>query len=210
MFELNNLSNKFLAMRNLLSFLAAILVLSSCSSSKFDYQTAYRFSHYDYQSVNAEVEENIPAAEQMQIMVPTQENQHVEPLSHHNQSIALLASIKPVTSAIQSLPSDGKLKNYVAREPVTYMADGYTNASKQEKKLIRKKVKLDFKTLRLHMKKAKKDATSQDVVFNRKMFIGAIILGAGILTAILASGEIGAVAIIVGIALLAWGLIEQV
>ena len=190
-------------MRIILSLLATLLVLSNCSTGKFDYQTAYKFSHYDYKSGQTEVEDPISLDQQNQFQ--SQEQEKVI-----NGSVELLASIKPVTSPVPSIPSDINLSNYATAESAASMADQYKSASKQEKKLIRKKVKLDFKSLRQQMRIAKKDAANQDIVFNRKMWIGAIILGSGILIAILASGEIGAVAIIVGIALLAWGLIEQV
>ena len=124
-------------------------------------------------------------------------------------AIPLVASSKPYTEAVKVIPPDLTLVNHGNIQQATYTKQ-YVNASKQEKKLIRKNVKRDFKTLRQQMKIAKKDAANQDIVFNRKMWIGAIILGAGILIAILAHGGIGAVAIIVGIGLLAWGLIEQV
>ena len=197
-------------MRIILSLLATLLVLSNCSTSKFDYQTAYKFSHYDYKPGQTKVEDPISLEQQNQFQSQEREKLITGSVIPSRTSLALLASTKPVTSPVPSIPSDINLSNFATTESAASMADQYKSASKQERKLIRKKVKLDFKSLRLQMKKAKKDATSQDVVFNRKMWIGAIILGAGILTAILASGEIGAIAIIVGIALLAWGLIEQV
>ena len=208
MFELNNLNNKFLAMRNLLSLLATLIILSGCSTSKFDYQSAYRFSHYDYRSSDKQVQESIPVEQQNQS--PYQENPVAEPVSADDASLALLASIKPVTTPVPSIPSDIHLSNHASNVLVASKVKEYANAPKHEKKLIRKKAKEDFKVLRQQMKEAKKDATAQDIVFNRKMFIGAIILAAGILIAILASGSVGAVTIIVGIGLMAWGLIEQV
>ena len=72
-------------------------------------------------------------------------------------------------------------------------------------------MKEEFKTLRTEVKKAKKEAEQNDITFNQKMYIGLVVLGAGILIAILASGAgaLGAVTIIVGIGLIAWGFIEQ-
>jgi hypothetical protein len=195
-------------MRKLLSLIVATLILAGCSTSKFDYQTAYKFSKYDYQSKHQSVPELItPQAEDSSLEAPGL-NQH-EPIQRYDQPIALVASTKPYTEAVKAIPPDFSLVDHKNIQQANY-SNHYANASKQEKKLIRNKVKRDFKTLRQQMRMAKKDAANQDIVFNRKMWIGAIILGAGILIAILAHGGIGAVAIIVGIGLLAWGLIEQV
>ena len=162
------------------TYLMVLLVLAaSCSTSKFDYNTAYKFSHHNYQKAT-------PVAE-------------VEPL----------ASLKPVNQSNLVLPSDKALRDIAKTAPSKVITvESYKNASKAEKKAIRKQVKQEYKQLRKQVKEAKEDAT-EDMVFNQKMLIGAIVLGAGILIAILASGSVGAVAIIVGIGLIAWGMIEQ-
>ena len=71
---------------------------------------------------------------------------------------------------------------------------------KQRLKVL-KEVKKDIKSL----KKAKKKQS----IGNRKVYAGIIIALAGLVIAILASGTIGALGIIVGVVLIAWGLIEQ-
>lgn len=167
-------------MRNFLMLLGALFVLTACSTTKFDYNTAYKFSQYNYQ------QKKTPPA--------------VNPV----------ASLKPVSSTPKSLPSDKSLTGLTSTSKTTAeVIKDYKNATKAEKKVIRKQVKEEYKKLRTEVKKAKKEAAAQDIDFNKKMFIGTVILGAGILIAILASGAVGAVAIIVGIGLIAWGIIEQ-
>ena len=124
-----------------------------------------------------------------------------------------LASLKPVSETSNILPSDKALKEMGKSNSKSSLVtmESYQNASKAEQKAIRQQVKQEYKELKKQVKQAKKakeDAT-QDIAFNRKMMIGAIVLGAGILVAILASGAVGAVTIIVGIGLIAWGMIEQ-
>ncbi|GJM28379.1 MAG: hypothetical protein DHS20C17_10140 [Cyclobacteriaceae bacterium] len=183
---MNNYINRvltiFMHMKNLLSLLVLLVLAASCSTSKFDYNTAYKFSHQQYKKQQ----------EQLQVI-------EYQPLT----------SLKPVLETTSVLPSDKALLDLAVKSEtkVITVAD-YKNASKAEKKAIRKQVKQEYKTLRKQIKEAKVDAPD-DVVINQKMLIGLIIFGAGILIAILASGAVGAVAIIVGIGLIAWGLIEQ-
>lgn len=167
-------------MRNALVVLAGIFLTTACSTSKFDYQTAYKFSHYPH---------------------------HTKPTL---EVIEPVASLTPIQMASPEIPSDRALKKI--NEPQnasSTLVENYRNASKKEKKAIRQQVKEEFKTLRMEVKKAKKEAKANDITFNKKIYIGLIILAAGILVAILASGPVGAVAIIVGIGIIAWGFIEQ-
>ena len=166
-------------MKNVLLIVGGIFIVAACSTSKFDYNTAYKFSHYKYQKSE---------------LAP------VEPL----------ASIGPVHSIGSHMPSDKAIKALASSSgATTAFMEHYKNASKQEKKAIRQQVKEQYKSLRKEVKEAKKEAATKDVHFNKKMYIGLVVFGAGIIIAILASGAFGAVAIIVGIGLIAWGFIEQ-
>ncbi len=161
---------------------AGLLVFSSCSSSKFNYQSAYKFSHYQYQKTT-------PA-----------------------KAPAPVASLKPVQVPAQHMPSDQKLRELQqqqAEKAAGALAANYKTTSRAERKAMRKDIRQQFKKVRQNMKAAEKEARQQDVVFNKKMYIGLVVLLAGIVVAILASGEVGALAIIVGVALIAWGFIEQ-
>lgn len=167
-------------MKNALLIVGGLFFITSCSTSKFDYQTAYKFRHYSNEKP---------------------ESAAIEPL----------ASISPVLPISVHLPSDKAIKDLTApsSDATATFVEHYKNASKQEKRAIRQQVKQEYKTLRREVKQAKMEATNKDVHFNQKMYIGLVVFGAGILIAILASGAFGAVAIIVGIGLIAWGFIEQ-
>ena len=174
-------------MHNRFYIFAVCLFICSCSFSKFDYNTAYQFSQYNYQQKDLQQK-------------PTKD-------------IHVLASLKPVVAPTVTMPTDQGLQQI--SKPVTSSTASfkvyYENASKAEKKAIRKQVKEDYKTLRKEQQKAKKEAAAKDVVFNKKMYIGLVVFGAGLLIAILVSGggALGAVGMIVGIGLIAWGFIEQ-
>lgn len=167
-------------MKHILLIVVGVIFITACSTSRFDYQTAYKFSHYNYEK---------------------SESAAVEPL----------ASISPVLPIRYHLPADQAIKDLTApsSDATANFVEHYKNASKQEKRAIRQQVKQEYKTLRREVKQAKMEATNKDVHFNQKMYIGLVVFGAGILIAILASGAFGAVAIIVGIGLIAWGFIEQ-
>lgn len=81
-------------------------------------------------------------------------------------------------------------------------------------KEIRKEEKRAHKAVKKQLVKEIKEISSvndseQTNAMNKKVFIGIVIAAAGIVIAILASGGLGAVAIIVGVGLIAWGIIEQ-
>lgn len=177
-------------MKYLFFLLGAGLLTSSCTTSKFDYHTAYRFSYTNQQ------ESAQPATQQKQKLVMVDQ---------------LLASTKPVSSSVQvGLPDKIDIQpNKVAN--TSNLMETYENASKAEKRAIRKQVKEDYKTLRKEYQQTKKEAAAKDVAFNKKMYIGLVVFGAGLLIAILVSGggALGAVGMIVGIGLIAWGFIEQ-
>ena len=74
------------------------------------------------------------------------------------------------------------------------------HAEKKELHKVQKQLKKDLR------REVKKEARQ---IKNQKIWIGVVIGVAGLLISILASGSIGAIAIIVGIGFIAWGLIEQ-
>ena len=156
-----------------------LLVASACSTSKFDYNSAYKFSTYNYQKV--------------------EKPQVVEPI----------ASISPQISENEVIPSDLALRQHSLEHTIADFKESYAAASKTEKKQMRKDIKRQLKEVKRDMKQAEKEARQNDVYFNKKMYVGLVVLLAGIVVAILASGPIGALAIIVGVALIAWGFIEQ-
>ncbi len=156
-----------------------LLVASACSTSKFDYKSAYKFSTYNYNKV--------------------EKPQQVEPI----------ASIAPQISQNVAMPSDLALRQHSLEHTIADFKASYAKATKAEKKQMRKDIKRQLKEVKRDMKQAEKEAKQNDVYFNKKMYVGLVVLLAGIVVAILASGPIGALAIIVGVALIAWGFIEQ-
>lgn len=175
-------------MKNSLLVVGAIFLLSACSSSKFDYNTAYKFKYQQNKR---------------------QESSFLDIQKPAPVTLAPMASLKPIFPITASLPADVQLKQLTdSKNAKATVFEHYKNASKSEKRAIRKQVKQEYKLLKKEVKEARDQAT-KDIVFNKKMYIGAVILAAGILVAILASGGVGAVGIIVGIGLMAWGLIEQ-
>jgi|GEM_PF-3486773 len=196
-------------MNKLLLLFGICVVAASCSTSKFDYQTAYRFKYQQQQ----EEEQHIYPQEPRYI--PGQRRTGVPqepalPAGRQDQGSQLQASLKPVAQISQSMPADNTLAGEEVSKSITPISkENFDAFSKTEKKAVRQQVKQDFKTLKKEYKKAENDAANQDIVFNKKMFIGVVIFAAGVLVAILASGPVGAIGIIVGIGLIAWGFIEQ-
>ncbi|MCG8322615.1 MAG: hypothetical protein MI921_24155 [Cytophagales bacterium] len=154
------------------------LGLFACSSSRFSYQDAYKFSNYSYQK-------NQPAD------INQEEELYFEPLASTNPNLDPVITSRPVIT----LPKMGDKK--------------VTKLNKQEKKALKRNIRQEFKeTLKAH-KTLKKEAKNKKAAMNRKVYSGLIVAGAGLIVAILVSGTLGGLAIIIGVALIAWGLIEE-
>jgi hypothetical protein len=122
----------------------------------------------------------------------------------------LEVNLKPVARGTHTAAADpGIINQDVNSHAAPITKESFDALSKTEKRTMRRQAKEDLKTLKMQVKKAKKEAAAKDVYFNKKMYIGLVIFAAGILIAILAHGPIGAIGIIVGIGLIAWGFIEQ-
>ncbi|MEM9298397.1 MAG: hypothetical protein AAGA64_08400 [Bacteroidota bacterium] len=103
-------------------------------------------------------------------------------------------------STVQSKTRSEKIVEKYSKSGIPSTKEVLKLPARQRIKVL-KEVKKDIKAL----KKAKKDKSIE----NRKVYVGIIIALAGLVIAILASGAIGALGIIVGVVLIAWGLIEQ-
>jgi len=103
----------------------------------------------------------------------------------------VISKIQPI--AIVSAPMAPGLEQSL---PPVEVINPIALRSKKELKAAKKELKRDLK----HQNKK---------ISNQKIWIGVVIGVAGILVSILASGSVGAIAIIVGIGFIAWGLIEQ-
>ena len=183
-------------------FLAA-LFLGACASSKFNYKDAYKFSHYDY---NKKAETETLADKQALVQEET------KPKSEN--SIDFSEAEQPLASTedrVADEPTPEKAIQKLADKLETHQKakkDPKVRLSKEEKKNFRKEVKQDFKEIKQQVKELKQEE-AKNVSMNQKVYIGIIIALAGLVIAILASTGIGALAIIVGVGLIAWGLIEQ-
>ena len=170
------------------SFLTILGVgLFACSSQRLDYQSAYKFSHYNYQK-------------------PTPGNQS------ENAPVHALASTNPDFAPVPvSHPqiTFTKAENDAIDRVDVAEKSSFTKLTREEKKAFKRDIKQQLRKISREQKLEKKEAKKKGAQMNRKIYTGLIIAGAGIVVAILASGAIGGLAIIVGVALIAWGLIEQ-
>ena len=162
------------------SILLLFFLITACSTSKFDFKTAYKFSHNNYQPVPKP-----PAT--------------LEPL----------ASTTPMLIPREHVPSDWSIRERYAEAAAAKFAQQYQQASKQERKAMRKEIRQKLKQARKEVRISQYDDPQKTIYFNQKMFIGLVLFAAGVVIAILASGGLGALVIVVGVGLIAWGLIEQ-
>lgn len=108
----------------------------------------------------------------------------------------LLAS----TSVKTSTSSDRKVKEIASKfkEGGKFDKANISKMTKSEKRAVLKEAKKDIKALK-----------KQSKITNEKIYWGVIIGLAGLVIAILASGSLGGLAILVGLILIIWGLVEQ-
>ncbi|MEM9389042.1 MAG: hypothetical protein AAGA02_01135 [Bacteroidota bacterium] len=116
------------------------------------------------------------------------------------RELAEASASSKLISTVQSKTRSEKIVEKYAKSGVPSTKEVLKLPARQRIKVL-KEVKKDIKAL----KKVKKDKSIE----NRKVYVGIIIALAGLVIAILASGAIGALGIIVGVVLIAWGLIEQ-
>ena len=163
------------------------LGLFACSSSKFRYQDAYQFSNYNYQK-------SPPV---------TGQDQYFEPLASTNPDF------NPVTPPHPKLaiPKMDVREAYPAEK--LPLKQTKSKLTRKEKKAFKQNIRHQLKEVLKEKKALKKEAKNKKAAMNRKVYSGLIVAGAGLIVAILVSGTIGGLAIIIGVALIAWGLIEE-
>lgn len=119
-----------------------------------------------------------------------------------------VASAKPLLIP-QTPKVEGVMNKYKDRVAAIKSRD---LTSKEEKKILKKEKKQFVKEFTKELKtelKAKTSMKRSGFPPKQKIFVGAVVGIAGIVIAILASGSLGGLAIIVGVVLIAWGIIEQ-
>jgi uncharacterized membrane protein len=122
---------------------------------------------------------------------------------------AVATTNKNMIARLAAIPSVKKIVEE-HKENIEKLKERETNQKTLEKE-IRKEEKRAQKEVKKQLIKEIKDVkgTEDKEAMNQKIFIGIVIAAAGIIIAILASSGLGAVAIIVGVGLIAWGIIEQ-
>ncbi len=166
-------------------------LLFACSPSKFKYHQAYKFSQYNYQNDPSKNDKGTLGTE---------------------ASVALIASTRPDLNP--TMYGDKRLS--LSKVDIALSADKEKSnivvsrkLKREKRKAFKKDIKAKVKDYLKKRKEFRKQNKKKGKAMNRKIYTGLIIAGAGLVVAILASGTIGALAIIVGIALIAWGLIEE-
>ena len=162
------------------SFLLSILLISSCSSRKFDFSSAYKFSSYQ------------PKVESVQ-------HQEVEPI--------LIASRGQTISGKPYIPSYLTIKE--SQQEATL------KLNKKERTALKKELKKSLKKIR---KVVRADPAAADIMAEKvakeitddKVYAGAVIGIAGLILLILdIVTPLGVLAVVVGLALIVWGLLER-
>ncbi len=140
--------------------------------------------------------------------VITPEEPSTEAIESANQE-QVMASKKNMIAKLAEIPSIKKIVTE-HKENVENLKSSDMDQLTLEKE-IRKEEKRAHKEVKKQLLKEIKEVKKAEdkEAMNKKVYIGIIIAAAGIVIAILASGGLGAVAIIVGVGLIAWGLIEQ-
>ena len=133
-------------------------------------------------------------------------------ITEEQQAKAVASTDKNVIRELAEIPSIKK----IVQEHKANVNEIKESGSDQKtiEKEIRKEEKRAHKEVKKQLVKELKEIkkvndTEATKAMNQKIFIGIVIAAAGIIIAILASGGLGAVAIIVGVGLIAWGIIEQ-
>jgi len=170
----------------------AIFGLSSCSTSKFNYKSAYKFSHYNYHKSDQSI--NFSNARDEQVFVS------LKPLKPY--------PITPSVSVLENL--DYSVKKNIASES---LKDVKHKLSKTEKRELRRKLKKEIKQIKSELKveslKSIESAQAGEGM-NEKIFIGILVGGAGLILLILkVASPLGVLALVAGLGLIVWGFIEK-
>lgn len=104
------------------------------------------------------------------------------------------------TKAIKESNADKRIQEIAAKfkEGGKFDKANIAKMTTSEKRTVLKEAKKDIKALK-----------KQSKISNQKIYYGIIIALAGIVVGILVSGPLGGLAILVGVVLIVWGLIEQ-
>lgn len=185
-------------------FLGLSLGIFSCGSPKY---TANFTNDPFYKAEKPTIaQENAQAPSEV---IPVVTPEEITKPSEATPDDEAVASRETLITKLGKVPSIKKIVDE-HKENVRELKESNLD-EKSLKKEIRKEEKRAHKEVKRQLIKEIKEVknTEDKEAMNRKVYIGIIIAAAGIVVAILASGAVGAIAIIVGVGLIAWGLIEQ-
>ncbi|MEJ2005398.1 MAG: hypothetical protein P8X57_10625 [Cyclobacteriaceae bacterium] len=186
---------------SLLSLLVGGLFFTSCAPK---YTASFNKSRTFYDDNTPRLVESEDKQEVDEPVTPAPEKVSDETLvaSTDKNMIKRLAEIPSIKAIVEEHKSNvEEIRNSEAdqKEISKQIRKEEKRAHKEVKKQLVRELK-DIKKVNDH------DASK---AMNQKIFIGIVVAAAGIIVAILASGSLGAIAIIIGVGLIAWGIIEQ-
>ena len=136
----------------------------------------------------------------------------VNPPENLNQEKLVASKDRKIIRQLAEIPS---IKAIVEEHKANVQEIKISETDQAElEKQIRKEEKRAHKAVKKQLIRELKDikkVNGQEATqaMNQKIFIGLVVAAAGIVVAILASPGLGSVAIIIGVGLIAWGIIEQ-
>ena len=137
------------------------------------------------------------------------QNVALEEIDVQNESVTAVENSDSKVSTEDLVASTTMVKESKADKRINEVSEKFKEGGKFDKANIAKMSTSEKKAL---LKEAKKDIKSlkkESKISNQKIYYGLIIALAGLVVAILVHGGLGGLAILVGIVLIVWGLIEQ-
>lgn len=191
--------------KNLLLFCLLILGGSFACSPQYSAHFSNK-PFYSEKTVAIDKEAKEPVAQETETSDIIVQPEAITPVAPET---AVATTNENMIARLAAIPSVKKIVDE-HKENVRKLKENETNQKTLEKQ-IRKEEKRAQKEVRKQLLTEIKDVkgTEAKEAMNQKVFIGIVIAAAGIIIAILASSGLGAVAIIVGVGLIAWGIIEQ-
>ncbi len=188
---------------SLLAFLFGGFIFSSCTPK---YTASFNNSREFYKGETQVVKNDpVKAVEEEQDVITQAPEEAPETMVASTDKKAVVAQLAEIPS-IKKIVEEHKENVANLKSSELDQKELQKEIRKEEKrahKQVKKQLVREIKEI-----KSVKDTDSAQAM-NKKIFIGIVVAAAGIIIAILASGGIGAVAIIIGVGLIAWGIIEQ-
>ena len=182
--------------------LCSILLVGGCSTSKkFNFNAAYKFSYYDYskQSVSpSPPADNLVASTDSEILV-------IPPKISDGSLRTAQPQFKPDLKDLSQ--TELKQIRKELKQEIRSL-DSEIESLEKSKKLVPEQDRSTFESS-ITEKKVQRDAVK---AMNHKIFLGILIGAAGLVLIIIGGstlGAVGGIALVVGLVLIVWGLIEK-